>query len=176
MILKDSDKSIILKMVSNMTLLEVRKLYNLSQQKVASFLNVPLRTYIRYEKDDNYGNSLKRKMMIESIDNEYRISEDRGVLSTKQIKDSLNQLFASKYEGKINFCYLFGSYAKGYQTETSDIDLCVSTPLTGLDFVGLSEDIRNILHKKIDLIRFDTLNNNLELIAEILKSGMKLYG
>lgn len=158
-----------------MTLLETRKQFNLSQQKVAAFLGVPLRTYVRYEKDDNYGDNLKRKMMIESITNEFLITEDRGLLSIDQIRDSLKHLFDTKYDGKIDFCYLFGSYAKGYQTEKSDVDLCVSTSLTGLDFVGLSEDIRNVLYKKIDLIRFNTLNNNLELIAEIMKSGIKLF-
>ena len=49
-------------------------------------------------------------------------------------------------------------------------------PHKGFNFIGLSEDIRKALHKKIDLIRFNTLNNNLELINEIMKDGIKIYG
>jgi transcriptional regulator with XRE-family HTH domain len=41
-------------LVIDMTLLETRKQYNVSQAKVASFLGIPVRTYIRYEKDDSY--------------------------------------------------------------------------------------------------------------------------
>ena len=85
-------------------------------------------------------------------------------------------MFDSQYKGAVEFCYLFGSYAKGYANEKSDVDLCVSTSLTGLDFFGLIEDIRVALHKKVDLIRFDTLNNNLKLINEIMKDGIKIYG
>jgi len=71
---------------------------------------------------------------------------------------------------------LFGSYAKGYAKENSDIDLCVSTNLTGLRFVGLSEAIRDVLHKRIDLIRFNNLSDNFELVSEIMKDGIKIYG
>ena len=71
---------------------------------------------------------------------------------------------------------LFGSRARGTNSEKSDIDLCVETSLKGFDFIGLSEDIRNLLHKKIDLIRFDTLENNFDLINEIMKDGIKIYG
>ena len=50
-----------------MNLLDTRKQYNLSQMEAASILGVPLRTYIRYEKDDNYGDAFKRKTMIDII-------------------------------------------------------------------------------------------------------------
>ena len=159
-----------------MTLLETRKQYNVSQKEVADLLNIPVRTYIRYETDNNYGSELKRQMMIVEINNRYEITEEKGLLAISFIKEQLNTLFANQYQDKVIFCYLFGSYAKGYATEKSDVDLCVSTTLTGLDFVGLSEDLRNVLHKKIDLIRFDTLQNNMNLISEIMKDGIKIYG
>ena len=159
-----------------MTLLETRKQYNISQKEAAILLGVPVRTYIRYEQDDNYGSELKRQTMISLINDKYEITEEKGLLSIEQIKEKLNFLFDGQYEGVVEFCYLFGSYAKGYAKENSDVDLCVSTSLKGLDFVGLIEDIRVLLHKKIDLIRFDTLNNNLELVNEIMKVGIKIYG
>lgn len=163
-------------MVMDMTLLETRNKYRATQTDVSNLLGIPLRTYVRYEKDNDYGSNLKRQMMIMEIINKYEVTEEKGLLTIDQISKELNDLFDNQYKGKIDFCYLFGSYAKGYASETSDVDLCVSSSLTGLDFVGLSEDIRNRLHKKIDLIRFDTLEKNLDLINEIMKDGIKIYG
>ena len=159
-----------------MCLLETRKQYGLSQNEASHLLNMPLRTYVRYEADNNYGDSLKRQMMIASIIDKCEITETKGLLSVEQIKQSLTKLFEEQYKDTIEFCYLFGSYAKGYAKEDSDVDLCVSTTLTGLKFVGLSEDIRTVLHKKIDLVRFSNLDNNLSLINEIMKDGVKIYG
>ena len=160
----------------NMTLLETRKQYDKTQTEVANLLGVPVRTYIRYEKDDDYGNSLKRKSMIDLINNKYEITEDKGLLTIESIKNKLTNLFTNHYNGEVEFCYLFGSYAKGYETEKSDVDLCISSSLKGLDFVDLNEKIRNTLHKKVDLIRLDTISDNLELINEIMKDGIKIYG
>lgn len=163
-------------MVIDMTLLETRKQYNVSQLDVATLLNIPVRTYIRYEKDDHYGSTLKRQSMIDRINDKYEITEEKGLLSVGQIKKELTDLFDSQYKGVVEFCYLFGSYAKGYATEKSDVDLCVSSSLTGFNVFGLAEDIRRVLHKKIDFIRFDSLKNNLELTNEIMKDGIKIYG
>ena len=159
-----------------MTLLQTRKQYNISQIEAAKTLDIPVRTYIRYEQDDNYGSKLKRQTMINVINDKYEITEDKGVLSVSQIKKELTILFDRQYQGVVEFCYLFGSYAKGYATETSDVDLCVCSSLTGMRVAGLAEAIRGVLHKKIDLIRFDTLKDNLELINEIMKDGIKIYG
>ncbi|MBE6136098.1 MAG: nucleotidyltransferase domain-containing protein [Erysipelotrichaceae bacterium] len=159
-----------------MTLLQIRNKYQISQALAASSVGVPLRTYIRYENNNDYGNSLKRESMIQKLMNKYEITEDKGMLSIETIKNELTSLFDSEYKGKIEFCYLFGSYAKGYAKDNSDVDLCVSTSLTGLRFAGLSEAIRTVLHKRIDLIRFNNLENNLELVCEIMKDGIKIYG
>lgn len=159
-----------------MNLLQTRNKYHLSQIEAAKALNVPIRTYIRYESSDEYGDSLKRESMIKTLIDKHEITEDKGVLSLECIKNALVALFEKEYKNEIEFCYLFGSYAKGYAKDTSDVDLCISTSLTGLKFVGLSESIRNVLNKRIDLIRFNTLNGNLELINEIMKDGIKIYG
>lgn len=159
-----------------MTLLQIRNKYKISQALASSSVGIPLRTYIRYENDNNYGSALKRESMIQKLMNIYEITEDKGILSIETIKNELTSLFDSEYKGKIEFCYLFGSYAKGYARDNSDVDLCVSTSLTGLRFAGLSENIRTVLHKRIDLIRFNNLENNLELVSEIMKDGIKIYG
>ncbi len=159
-----------------MELKEKRIGYNISQQRAADIVGIPLRTYVRYEDDDNYGDSLKRKAIINAIDECFEINDDKGILSIEQIKKSIQKLFDSEYKDNIEFCYLFGSYAKGYANDKSDVDLCVSTSLSGLDFAGLSEKLRNVLHKRIDLIRLNNLKDNVELINEIMKGGIKIYG
>lgn len=157
-----------------MTLIEVRKEFGLSQQAAANIAHMPLRSYVRYEGDNEYGNALKRKAIIEAIVNECEITEDKGVLSLNQIIKGVNNVIANRYQKSVSFCYLFGSYAKGYATEKSDVDLCVATELIGLDYVGLAEDIHLELHKKIDLVRLS--NAGKDLIVEIMKDGIKIYG
>ena len=159
-----------------MNLLETRTQFGISQLEAASTLNIPVRTYIRYEKDDSYGSSLKREMMIKSLVDNYEITETKGILTIDFIKRTLTEVFDKEYTDQIEFCYLFGSYSKGYAKDSSDVDLCVSTSLTGLKFVGLSESIRVALHKRIDLIRFSNLKDNIDLINEIMKDGVKIYG
>ncbi len=162
--------------VNNMTLKETREFYDLTQIKAALLIGIPVRTFRRYELDENYGDELKRQKFIDIINEKCEITEEKGMLSIEQIKKKLTNLFENQYKGMVDFCYLFGSYAKGYADEKSDVDLCVSSSLTGIRVAGLAEAIRGVLHKKIDLIRFDTLNNNLKLINEIMKDGVKIYG
>ena len=71
---------------------------------------------------------------------------------------------------------MFGSYAKHKATETSDVDLIINTKTTGLKFYGLVEELREALHKNVDLIRVVDLKENIELLNEILKDGIKIHG
>ena len=159
-----------------MTLRETRESYHISQNEAANLVLVPLRTYVRYENDENYGSALKRQSMIRELDNALMITETKGLYTVEQIKNLVSEVIYTKYRDNIEFCYLFGSYAKGYAKETSDIDLCISTSLSGLAFVGLCESLREKLHKKVDVIRVSDLKDNIELLNEIMKDGIKIYG
>ena len=156
-----------------MMLRDVRCDFNLTQKEAALSIGVPLRTYIRYEKNGDE-KSLKYVKMIELLKEKYEVTEDKGILSFKTIQDVLTTIF-KEYGDEIDFCYLFGSYAKGYETEESDVDLCVSTNITGLRFVGLIEKIHDGLKKKVDLLRLNDISSNYELLNEIMKDGIKIY-
>lgn len=158
-----------------MKLKEYRQSLNITIEEAASSSLVPVRTYIRYENDDKYGNALKRKAIYDTLQSKYEITETKGLLSIEKIKNACEFVF-SKYENKIEFCYLFGSYAKGYAKDDSDIDLFISTSMTGFDFVSLIDELKNILHKKIDLIRLIDANENIALLSEVMKDGIKVYG
>ena len=88
-------------------------------------------------------------------------------------KNLLNSEVFKEYE--VFYCYLFGSYAKGITHEISCIDLLISMRVTGLDFFDLIEELREKLHKKVDLLDDRQLINNLDLLREILKDGIKIY-
>ena len=75
---------------------------------------------------------------------------------------------------EVNFCYLFGSYAKGKATPSSDVDLLISTSIKGLKFYGLVEEIRTTLHKRVDVLDINQLKDNIELTEEIFKYGIKI--
>ena len=162
--------------VKNMTLKELRTKYKISQLEAARILGIPERTYRRYESDENYGSVFKRNAFISILNEHLEITEEKGLLTIEQIKEKVSILFNTEYKGQIDFCYLFGSYAKGVANEKSDVDLYVFSSLTGVRFVGLIERLRQTLHKKIDLIRSSELSNNIELVNEIMKGGIKIYG
>lgn len=159
-----------------MTLKELRCKYNLSQNEAAKIVDVPERTFRRYESNEFYGSNIKRRIFIELLKEHCEITEEKGLLTVEQIKNLVSQLFDKDYSGEIDFCYLFGSYAKGMANEKSDVDLYISSSLTGLRFIGLIEKLRQSLHKKVDLLRSSELNNNIDLVNEIMKSGIKIYG
>ena len=159
-----------------MNIKQTRLNNNLTQQEVANFVGIPLRTYVRYENSEEYGDYLKRQLIIQKISELFEINETKGILSIDKIVKLLSNLFDSEYKNQIDFCYLFGSYAKEKATEKSDVDLCISTSLTGFKFMGLSEKVRETLHKNVDLVRVDMLSGNIELLNEIMKHGIKIYG
>ena len=159
-----------------MSLKEIRESYGLSQVEAASIVGVPVRTFRRYELNEQYGSSFKRTMFINLLKDKFEITEEKGLLNIEKIKQIVSELFDSQYPGLIDFCYLFGSYAKGLAKDNSDVDLYVSTSLMGLRFVGLIERLRQALHKKVDLVRNSELESNIELVNEILKDGVKIYG
>ena len=121
----------------------------------------------------NKKNTLKYKFIYQELERIYKIDEEHGLLTLDNIQLTCDKIF-SRY--KINYCYLFGSYAKGNQKAESDVDLLISSDVKGLKFFGLAEKLREQLHKKVDLLDVSQLVKNPELLDEILKYGIKIYG
>lgn len=156
-----------------MTLKELRKQKKLTQAECAKYLGMPLRTYQNYETDKEKETSMKYSFMIQKL-NEYGFTDEtHGILSIEQITDICKDLFA---DFDIEYCYLFGSYAKGKATEESDVDLLIATSVSGIQFYDLVETIRENLKKKVDILNYEQLNENPDLVHEILKDGIKIYG
>ena len=76
-----------------MELKETREKYGLSQIDAATMIDIPVRTYRRYESDNEYGDSFKRKAFINALVDKCEITEEKGLLSIKDIKDIVTSLF-----------------------------------------------------------------------------------
>ena len=151
---------------------KIRESLNISQIEAANLLKISRRTYQKYESLDDL-NDDKLRYYVYRFKESTLIDEDNGILTTDFIKKTTAKVF-KKYD--IKSCFLFGSYAKGKAKGTSDVDLMIDSEITGLDFYGLVEDLRENLHKRIDLLSLNSIKENAPLLAEILKDGIKIYG
>ena len=156
-----------------MTLKELRSSKSLTQKAAAALCSIPLRTYVRYENNPDAEGSLKYQYLFQEISQYGFVDENHGVLSKDDIVRSCNLVFQTY---PVEYCYLFGSYAKGLASETSDVDLLLCTNITGIKFYGLVERLRETLKKNVDVLEVRQLTNNPELINEILRDGVKIYG
>ena len=75
--------------------------------------------------------------------------------------------------------YLFGSYARGCATDTSDVDLCVdASALRGMFALGsLYADLEDALQKKLDLVTLGSLKYNKDdrFLENLRKDRVLLY-
>lgn len=156
-----------------MTLRELRKNKGITQQQAADFVGVPLRTYSNYENDPTKQTSIKYKYMMEKLFTYGYVDEENGILTVDEIKEACVSVLSGY---PVEYCYLFGSYAKGKATPTSDVDLLVYTTVSGLKFYGLVEELREKLKKKVDVLDQKQIAENFDLTNEILKDGIKIYG
>lgn len=95
-------------------------------------------------------------------------------MNSTQIISILEKIF-SKYDILVGV--LFGSYAKGTQKATSDIDIAFypSSKFKVNDEIKLREEIEKKFSKySIDIVNLKT-SNNLELIFTIFKTGICIY-
>jgi transcriptional regulator with XRE-family HTH domain len=127
-----------------MSLKELRISKKTTQAQSAEYLGIPLRTYQNYEKYESKRISMKYLYMMEKLEKYDYIDETTGILSIDQIKEACRQVFNNL---DIDYCYLFGSYAEGTPNEKSNLDLLISTSITGLDYYLLNPQIRTIRRK-----------------------------
>ena len=152
-----------------MELKELRKSIGLTQPEAAVLLNVPFRTYCRYEDDEQRKDTFKYNQMVSLLSKE----AEEAVLKIDVIKSIVAKVF-QKYN--VSTCYLFGSYARGKATGKSDIDLMIVCELEGIEFFKLLDELETKLNKIVDLLRLETAIQNVKLMNDILREGVKIYG
>lgn len=144
----------------------------LTQQEASDILGVSLRSYKDYENNEAKVGTLKYRSMVNELEKYMPLDEEHGILTLGEIKEVCKSVLD---EYPVKYCILFGSYAKGKATEKSDVDLLISTDISGLKFFGIAERLREALHKKVDLLDLRQLTDNQALIDEILKDGVRVY-
>ena len=152
---------------------ELRIEKKMTQQEVAKLVGISLRSYKSYENDTDKQDTIKYEYIIDKLTQINFVDEEHGILTIEEIKRKSSKVL-EQYD--IKFCYLFGSYAKGKATPTSDVDFLISGNVRGLKFYGLVEELRTVLKKKVDVLDINQLKENLELTEEIFKDGQNIYG
>ena len=145
----------------------------LTQQEAAARIGVSLRSYVSYENDESKKDSIKYRFLLHELEKINPIDEEHGVIPED---DLVKICIETMSDYDVDYCYLFGSYAKGTATGTSDVDLLISTKTTGLKYYELVEKLREALHKKVDLLDVKQLLKNEALLNEVLKEGIRIYG
>ncbi len=151
---------------------ELRARKGLTQVEAARLTGIPLRTYKDYETNPKREGTVKYKHIVRALEEYGRIDETHGILKQDELVQLAADIFV-KYD--VSYAILFGSYARGTATETSDVDLLVSTTVTGLAFFGLAEELRGALNKKVDLLDLRQLKGNEELLDGVLREGIRIY-
>ena len=156
-----------------MTELKEQRLKNrMTQREAAEKAGISLRSYISYENQEDKKGTPMYRLLLAEMSELGRLDEEHGILTMEEIREACGEIMK---DYAVQYCYLFGSYAKDKASEISDVHLLISTKETGLKFYGLAERLREHLKKKVDLISLDQLNDNPELLNEILKDGVKIY-
>ncbi|MDR2884030.1 MAG: nucleotidyltransferase domain-containing protein [Deferribacteraceae bacterium] len=96
------------------------------------------------------------------------------IYSADEIKEKLEPIFRN---APVERAILFGSYAKGLQTSTSDVDIVIDSAgkLLNINFYGVLEEIRECLDKQVDLIEIAEIHENSPIYSAIAKEGVILY-
>ncbi len=91
-----------------------------------------------------------------------------------QMKLTIKEFFKDK---PVNKVWLFGSYARGEEDETSDVDVLVDVDYdnlkSGLDYYMWHSDLAEKVKKKVDVVSFGGVNKR--LLPYIMKDLILIY-
>ena len=150
-----------------------RKELGLTQEQVAHLCSVSRRTYQTYEETDNKNATFNE--LVKKLDEMGILDGSNFVTNVKAIKYFCKELFSQEYP-EVKCAYLFGSYARGTATGTSDIDILIVCPPLGMRFYAIATKLEEKLHKRIDLHTQRQLIDNETFLEQVLKDGIKIYG
>ncbi len=156
---------------------QLREINEMTQKEFSEYLGIPLRTLRNWEQGIREPNEwtldlIIGRMMEYRRETETAIDESHGLLSFNQIKRRISAV-AGKYD--IRRVFLFGSYSQGTMKPSSDVDLFMDSDIDGLEYYGLAEDLREALHKKVDLLSTKTVIQSSNIAREIERTGIVVY-
>ena len=96
------------------------------------------------------------------------------MVSFVEIKDRRDEILMIARKYGIHNVRVFGSVARGDQSQDSDLDLVVAMDKNRslLDRIGFMQDVEDLLNVKVDVVNENAIH---ELIREsVLKEGVKI--
>ena len=108
------------------------------------------------------------------IKDKCQINETQGVIPVKTIIDKTASIINAHFTKSVEFCYLFGSYAKGYALPVSDINILLSSSLSDEEMKDLEKRLNEALHKNISLMSIEEAAGKVDLLKEVLKIGIRI--
>ncbi len=60
-----------------MKLKEFRKSLDITANEASNSIGIPLRTYVRYENDEDYGSPMKRNIIFQLLQDKFEINEKK---------------------------------------------------------------------------------------------------
>lgn len=163
------------------TVKTIRENIGLTQAQVSLLTGVPVKTLRNWEQEIRKPSEWTMDLIIDKL---LRVELEKNLTLNEGEDDETNILSYTTIKKKvsevarnldIDRIYLFGSYIKGNATGTSDIDLYMESDIYGLDYFGLTEELRESLHKKIGLLSNKTVIENSKVYNEIMNTGVIIY-
>lgn len=154
----------------------LRENLGLTQTTLANRLNIPVKTIRNWEQQLREPSSYMTELVIDAMLrkqlDQHLVDDTNYIPSFLTIKEKVKSV-VSHYN--IDKVYLYGSYAKGNQTHLSDIDLYMVSDIDDLTYLGLLEDLRNSVNKRVDVLSNKTIKKDSPIEKEVERTGILLY-
>lgn len=84
------------------------------------------------------------------------------------------KILLEKYHAE--YAILFGSYARGEETEDSDIDVIVvgGEKFRGRDILAFGEELRELTQKDVDAFELREVNRDTVFYDTVMREGVKI--
>ncbi len=99
-----------------------------------------------------------------------------ALVAMNEIDKIKKQVLPIVKRNKIRRAGIFGSFATGSFTNTSDVDILVElgNNISLLDFVRIKLDLEDSLQRKVDLVEYKAIKPRLR--KQILEEEIRIYG
>lgn len=154
-----------------MTIKEMRIKKELTQEKASKLVGIPIRTYKDYENNPNRIGTIKYNYILDKLSEYGNVDKEHGVLDIYTIKRLVKRFFA---DFNIEYCYLFGSYAKEIPSSSSNINLFIYDKDNKIDKEKIESELESILKKDVEINLYDLKRHSNILMRDILSYGIKI--
>ena len=153
---------------------DIRISKRMTQDEAALALGVSVRSYKSYENDKEKWSTLKYKYMAERLESHVSIDEKHGILTVEEIKRAGKRVFG-EYGSEVSYAILYGSYAKSKARRDSDVNLLISTSVTGLRLADMRARLEDVLRKRVSILERKKITPDGTLLDELLMHGVRVY-